>query len=236
VDTPENTININVKRLTTGLFITIVILSFLSIAGQVAKFFLAEKTVFGFLHDFRLFNFDFENNIPTWYSSFQMLIAASLMALIASWKVQIKDKYRIHWSILGILLLLMSLDETASIHERFTQPLQSSLKLGGLLHFSWLILGLAIVAGFIIFYLKFFFSLDRKTKVKILIAGAIYLAGALGSELIGGVIFETYGDSVQYAIVTTVEEMLELFGIALLINTLLGYIKFYVSRSYIHVT
>jgi len=236
MDNPENRININIKRLTTGLFITVGILSLLSIAGQAAKFLLEGKTVLGFLQDFRLFNFDFENNIPTWYSSFQLLLAALFMGLIAAWKLQIKDKYRIQWSILGVLLLLMSLDETASIHERFVQPLQNSLKLGGLLHFSWLILGFIIVAAFIIYFYKFFLHLDKKTRNKIIIAGGLYLAGVLGSELVGGWIVEAFGDSIQYAVITTVEEMLELFGIALLINTLLEYIKLHISRSYIQVT
>ena len=44
-----------------------------------------------------------------------------LLAVVAVAKRQRNDRYSLHWSALSIILLLLSLDEVASIHEAIGQ-------------------------------------------------------------------------------------------------------------------
>ena len=56
-------------------------------------------------------------------------------------------------------------------------------------------------------------------------AGAIYIGGAIGMEMLGGYFVEVYGQkSFVYFLISTIEEFLEMFGIAVFIYALLSYI------------
>jgi hypothetical protein len=55
-----------------------------------------------------------------------------------------------------------------------------------------------------------------------IVAGCVYVAGALGMELVGGAWAAKHGqDNLVYSLLTTVEEGLELTGLVLFIRTLL---------------
>ena len=57
-------------------------------------------------------------------------------------------------------------------------------------------------------------------------SGAIFTSGAIGFELIGGYHAEIHGrENIAYALITTGEELLEMFGVALFIYGLLHYIS-----------
>lgn len=178
------------------------------------------------------FYMDREANVPTFFSGLILLIASGLFALLASYKKKHQEAYVLHWALLSGLFLYMALDEVASFHEHLILPLRNSLKLSGVFYYSWVVVGMLFLVAFTAYYLKFFFALPAKFRWGFFMAGFIYISGALGMELIGGFYAEQEGlVNVRYALITTVEETLEIIGILLLIKYLFLYLQ---DRSGIH--
>ena len=134
----------------------------------------------------KLFNLDEEGNIPTFFSASTLLLCSALLAIIAFAKKKEDAPYRLHWKALSIIFLFLSLDEASSLHEIATLPLRSALNASGFLKNTWVILGAVFVLIFVLAYLRFLADLPRKSRNLFLVAGALFIGGALGVEMIGG--------------------------------------------------
>lgn len=145
-----------------------------------------------------------EGNITTWYSA--LLLSAVALGLAAhavllrgagaGWRA---------YAALAAIALLLSADEAASMHEQLNR-LAEFLEVGGTWTFAWVVLGIPLVV------------IDRRMRNRLIVAGAIFLAGALGFEVLGGMIV-TGGavtsnpfDVVAYQAVQLLEEGLEVAG------------------------
>ena len=74
-------------------------------------------------------------------------------------------------------------------------------------------------------YLKFVWALPGRTRLHFIMAGVIFLTGALGVEMLGAREADLYGyDTVIYCFLYSVEEMLEMLGVVLFIYALLSYL------------
>jgi hypothetical protein len=94
----------------------------------------------------------------------------------------------------------------------------------GFLYFAWVIPGILVVALLSIAYLRFLGHLPLLTRLRLILSGSIYVAGALGMELVGGYVADYHpNQSVMRGALSTIEEFLEMSGIVLLIYTLLIY-------------
>src|SRR5687767_6104929 len=99
----------------------IIAVLFVTLAGLAARFALYMWGGVEFLEPLRLFDVGEERSIPTWFESILFLLCSSLLAVVTVAKKQRNDRYSLHWSVLSIILLLLSLDEVASIHEAIGQ-------------------------------------------------------------------------------------------------------------------
>jgi hypothetical protein len=129
---------------------------------------------------------------------------------------------------LAVLSLIFSFDEGASIHELATQPLQRLFgqNLPGYLHFAWVIPAAIIVIAILSFFMKFFFSLPRRTQILFIISVLVYICGALGMEMISANYAEVNGiKNIVYNVLVTLEETLEMTGMVIAIYALLDYIQ-----------
>jgi len=135
------------------------------------------------------------------------------------------DSSYLPWLGLAIIFLFLSIDETASFHERLITPVRESLNTSGLLYYAWVIpYGIALTV-FVIAYLKFLMSLPKNIMILFVVSGATFVSGALGFELVGGRYVEIHGSSnLLYSFFYTCEEFLEMLGIVIFIYTLLTYI------------
>ncbi len=223
MDERKNIISISPKRIVTFFSIIIVILVIASSSGQIIKYVKGHNYVYGFIPKF---NLDEENNIPTYFSSFMLLVATFLFTIIAVLKKKRKDPYFMHWSILAVVFLLISIDETASIHELCVGWMREMFHLKGLLYYGWIIPAFLLSIILIILYLKFFLHLSSKSKILFSAAAVIYVGGALAFEGIGGWYSNNFGEeNLQYNLITTVEEIFEFAGINILIFALMDYIR-----------
>ncbi len=174
------------------------------------------------------FFFDHEESIPTYFSAINLLFAGLLLGLITNLKSKINDPFTMHWKILSILFILLSIDEIAAFHEMAIDPLIRTYQFSGYMRFPWVILGLIFMAGFSLYYYQFLKALPRPYIKGFFYSCLIFLSGAIGLEIISAKIFISLEQSpkdLMYNLVTTFEESCEMLGIIMFINVLLSYLK-----------
>ncbi len=231
------TIKLNSKLILILLFALVIVLVGLSIWGQYYKYF-GVADIKGPWHEFLLdllmqvFYMDFEGNVPAFTNALMLFIPALLLAGIGSWKNSMKDKFRIHWNILAVIFLLLSFDEAASMHEKLIKPMREYIGADGAFYFTWIIPGIAAVALFAVAYLMFFLHLETRFKLLFFFSLAIYIGGVIGGEMVSGYYAANLGlKNYTYAVVASLEESVEMFGCALIIYSLLEYIKHYIKEG-----
>lgn len=153
----------------------------------------------------------YEANVPTWVASGLLLLCALAAGSIAS-AVQPGVRWRLHWWGLAIGFVYASLDEAAELHEN----LGGHFETGGVLYFDWVIPAVAIMAVLAALYLPFVRALPSPARTRLVVAGAIYIGGALVMELPLGWWTERAGpDNLGYALIDWVEETMEMVGASL---------------------
>ncbi len=158
----------------------------------------------------QLFDVDEENNIPTWFAGFLLGVTAFWVWVVGDAKRGSSDRWWMHWKLLAGGFLLLSLDEIAGLHETVNTVIDV----------TWAIPGgiLALLIGLMFF--PFLWSLPAGTRTAFIVAGCIYVGGAVGVEIIG----EPMGsDTMTYNLTTVVEEGMEMGGVILFLATLLRY-------------
>jgi len=179
-------------RIILILAITSVVNVLFSLIGQYLRFnpnsYNLSNAIQEFFLDLFIFKFDVNNesNIPTYFNTLLLVFASLLAFVISAVKFDQQDKYRYEWLALAGLLFVMSLDEASAIHERFSILLKDLPDIGGFLAYKWVIAGMVIVAVLAAAFLRFFLHFDQRNRFFLILASAIYLFGALGSEMISG--------------------------------------------------
>jgi hypothetical protein len=220
-------LNFSTKKTTRMLFVVVLLLTIASLAGQYSKHILGHDHLRGFVP---LFNVNTEGNIPTWYTSFSILLCAVLLFVIARARKIEGDRYSIYWMILGLIFLYISVDEGAGVHDALDFSLPS---LGYITSAPRYIRMLPVAVLLLIFglmYLKFLFYLPARTRLLFIVAGTIYVSGAFGM----GFVMERYGtrhgwDNMTLEILAALEEFLEMIGIVIFIYALMSYMETHVK-------
>ena len=150
----------------------------------------------------------YEANVPTWFSSSLLLacgVAAGSIAAVTP------SRHRHWWSIAG-LATYFSLDEVAELHEHLGGHLDTS----SWLYFDWVVPAAAIVLALVVLFLPFIRALHPRTRRRLIIAGALYVGGALIMELPLGWWTDAHGsEGLGYALIDWIEETMEMIGAAL---------------------
>jgi hypothetical protein len=222
------TYNLSPSKVTKFLLSIIALLVLFNLIERVIVYWLNIQGNGKFLSIY--FNFDEEANLPSLYSSLALGLCSCLLAIIAAVKKTVKAKYTKHWKALSLIFVYLAIDEACSIHELLIPILKGVITAKGLLYFPWVIPAFCLVTVFLIIFRKFILALPSQTKVLFLLAGAIYILGALGMEMIGGYIADNYGYITIYGMASTIEELLEMFGVVIFINALLSYLQSQVSE------
>ncbi len=174
----------------------------------------------------KVFDVTFERNIPTWYASSTLLLSAFILAIIAFAKKKEGARFVLHWTAMSFIFLYLSFDEAFEVHEGWIIPLRTYFGAGGFFHFAWVIPAIAFVLIFVLAYLRFLIDLPVSTRRLFLIAGALFVGGALGLEMFQGYYLLNYGMyNTPFLIITTVEEFLEMLGIVVFIHALMSYMS-----------
>jgi hypothetical protein len=174
----------------------------------------------------RVFSLDTEKNVPALYNTGLFVVASGLFLFIWLTCRGRRDDHR-GWLLLSAVFFFLSLDEFFSIHERLTDPLRDALDAGGVLYFAWVLpyaVGVIVLAALTA---PLLLRLPWAHVGLLVTAGAVYLTGAVGMEMLGAQRYEVVADTrdATYATLTTVEEVLELVGLIILIYALLRMIE-----------
>lgn len=168
------------------------------------------------------FNPSAEQTVGTWLTA-ALLLGCGLLLL----SIGATEHERIvgRWRVLGWIFIFLSCDEVISIHERIGDQVATTIPPSGFFLWAWVIpYGLlAIVVG--VSYVPFLARLPADTRSHIILAGAIYVGGALGVEMVEARIVDQFGSgTLAVAILAVVEEGLEMVGAAAFLVSLLGHI------------
>jgi hypothetical protein len=166
-----------------------------------------------------------EGKLPTFYSGVTLLMAAVLLAAIATHEHANRGRFARHWIGLSLIFVFMAADELLEIHELSIRPMRRVFGItAGPLHFAWVIPAAAMLVLLAITYARFLKALPASSLRSFLVAGVVYVGGALGMELVGGAYLTARGDDVIYGVIATVEELGEMTGVALFIIALLDHL------------
>lgn len=217
------TYDLSPRKVTKILLSIIVVLIFLNLVERAIVYWLNTRNSGQFISVY--FNFDEEGNLPTLYSFLALGFCSYLLALIAMVRKKVKAKDAKSWKGLAGIFLFLAVDESCSIHEILIPVLRGAMNTKGLLYFPWVIPAFFLLVIFLIVFRKFILALPNKTKFQFILAGTVYVIGALGMELVGGYIADKYGYTTIFGLASTIEELLEMSGIVIFINALLNYLQ-----------
>jgi len=173
-----------------------------------------------------LFELDREFNVPALFSASMLLFCGALAGLIA--RRETVQRLRKGWWVLAVGLVYMAADETFSIHEKFSKPVnawvdRSPFAGNDFLYHGWLLpyLVFALIAMVAMWHLLK--ALPWSNRRWFFLAGGVFLAGAMGVELIAGLVLSdsSHEGNVVYAGLVMLEESLEMVGVQILIHALL---------------
>jgi hypothetical protein len=201
------TVRIRPRGLLVGLVVAVVALSAAHFAGLALWGVELPRSI----------NLDEEDTVGTWFAASLHLVNAGLLALLAA---ESSRRERWRWMLLTTSVLIVSIDEVAGVHERVSGFLHREFHTFGMLAFAWIIpasLAVTVVAGLCAG------TVLRRPGGRVVAAGAaVFIAGAVGIEVIGGWFSDIYGvGNVIYMALTGVEETMELVGAIIAMNGLL---------------
>jgi len=212
-------INVSTRKVAVLL---VTALAFLLAAGffaEYARYVLGSKSA---LVDY--FSLSEEQNLPSWWSSFLLLACSVVLCAVTTVTPRTPGTYRSHWAVLAAIFCYMSLDELVEIHE-WLNNLPALQNLHGPVYYGWVIPAGAVVLVFAASYLRFLLHLPSKTRLKVAWAGACYVGGALGVEILLGLWTDRHGElNFSWALIDMGEEILEMIGSSLFLYALIEYL------------
>lgn len=172
-----------------------------------------------------VFDLDTERNLPTLVEVALMLAAAGLLAAAALRARTAADGTAAGWWILAASFVLLAVDEAWSFHERLVAPSDGLLRaaLPRFLSLSWVVPGMVGAAAVLVVLLRFLLRLPRMLAGRLLVAGMVFLGGAIGMEIAGtAYMLRPHPSMLVFSMLTTLEESMEMSGVILLIRALLA--------------
>ncbi len=163
-----------------------------------------------------------------WEISFASYFSASLLAMAGFFLLYIARNasgFRRQWHVLSFIFMFLSLDEALAFHEELVKPLRVIVGEYPWAYHAWIIVAIPLLIILAIYFFRFMKSLPSLTIRQMVLAGLIYLSGAVGMEILSGYYEFTEGPSESYFLdlLILVEEVLEMTGVILFINALIIY-------------
>ncbi|PWD50238.1 hypothetical protein C8046_05730 [Serinibacter arcticus] len=162
-----------------------------------------------------------EHNVATWYATgLWLLVAAVAVAIALS-----RPPRRRSWWVVATVATVASVDEALELHERLDGPAQRVAALLPFdLWFTWVLIGLpiALVVGAVL--LRTILALPIASRIGILVAGTLFVLGAVGVETLNGRTLARADGVVTntYLYATMVEEVVEMTAVSLALASLLA--------------
>ena len=172
------------------------------------------------------FDMGSEQTVAAWLSSVLMLLCGLLLLYIGGDKRLRGGAYTFHWLLLGVIFVGLSADESVAMHELVNKMARSYFDAGGIFFYAWIIPGMAFVGLVGITYLGFLSHLENVDRVRFILAGGVFVGGAVGLEMVEGVLADWYAEAGwPMEIAVHIEETMEFAGLLLFLYALLDHAR-----------
>lgn len=173
-----------------------------------------------------LFDLRGEGNLSAYYAAL-LLLTGGIVALLIARGGHAQGVMRRGWWLLALVLLFLSADEAGQVHEKFNKSMGALVGEGhmGTLHFAWVLPYAVLTAVFALVSVPWLRALPARTRRGLLVAGAVYVAGALGMEPVESMMVHMDQGSPAVVLSCTLEESLELAGLTLCLAVLLDHLR-----------
>jgi hypothetical protein len=164
-----------------------------------------------------IFDLDEEASFGTWFSAVILLYAGQLLWRHARARRALEDTWAGWWFVLAVGFHVLSVDEVAGMHEYLNTLFKSM---------PWTTWGAAVSLLVALAYLPFLWHHRWRTSLLFVLAGAIYLGGAVGVERATDW-YEKADElnTLSYNLWTDVEELLEMYGVILFLFAILDHMR-----------
>ena len=169
-----------------------------------------------------LFDSDQKLNFPSTAKLLLMLAATALFAAVGLATTVRHD--RVRWLGMGVIFALVTLDEYTYMHQRISDAVHDVTGAHGALRFSWVLIYLPLVVVLAVVYLPFWRTLPSRLRHRLLAAALLFAGGSGGIELVKGALYDEEHWSLQYGLVASLSDSLELIGLAILVAILLEHL------------
>ena len=130
-----------------------------------------------------------EANLPSWFSTAQLLVVALAFGLIAWRDVEVRRPGTWAAALPGLFFLLLSADEGAQVHERLGRVLEAQTGVGsGLMTGGWMFVAVPLYAAFALYAARALapYFRGRPLVVRLGVAGCVlFVLSAAGLESLG---------------------------------------------------
>lgn len=181
-----------------------------------------------------VFDLGEETSIPNFFPGTMLMATAFVAAAIAlHHKARASRTWR-SWGLASAALTFLAFDEGAMLHDRLSQVIETNVAPQGLFYIGWTLPYMFVVLAAVLAGLPLLRSLSPRTTFRLVQAGALYVFGALGLEMVEGALLEQsvpHGTSFRealmigvppaWAVLVTVEEACEMVAVALALRGLL---------------
>ena len=217
--------SLNPKRIVQIMLGIIAVLLAMHLVQLVIYFQTGDSDVFDFVE---MIDFDYEANLPAFYSSTAILFCAALLWVIGVQKRREQAPFRYHWIGLAIIFTFLSIDEAVALHEDLGDIMEDMrwVDAEGFLYFAWVVPYGILLVLFAASYFKFVFALPQRTMILFIVAGVLFISGAVGIEVFSAREADLNDtDTLLYSVLYTVEELCEMIGIVIFCYALLRHIE-----------
>lgn len=170
---------------------------------------------------------DSEANLPTWYAAALLHFAA-----LIAWMISDQDRINLwHWRVIAFLLIVMGIDEIASIHNTPSRRLGEFLGTReGIMMNAWVIPGSIVCMVVALTFFQFLLRQPSWLRVGLGTAAGLFVIGAIGLEMVGSVVEYNAGGliydgdeyySLAFETIAVGEEAFEYAGVILTIHLFL---------------
>jgi hypothetical protein len=126
------------------------------------------------------------------------------------------------WFLLSAAFFFVSLDEAISLHEWLSAAIGAQVNNTGLFYFVWTVPALVACIVGLACFLPFILSFKGFDRALLIGSAAVFLSGAIGVEMLGGIEAEVAGiETLKYRLLSTLEETLEFAGLLIFLLFLL---------------
>jgi hypothetical protein len=177
-----------------------------------------------------------EGKLPTFYSGLTLLAVAALLGLVWVHERRRHGPFRWHWAALAVIFVALAMDEMLALHEVASDFIRSRLHIEeGWFYNAWVIpAGVALGLVALVFF-RFLVHLPARTRVLFLLAGAVYVSGAVVLEMAGGAYASVNSYDLAYGVLASVEEVLEMAGIVVMLYAIMDHLERHAPQTLLRV-